>query len=207
MGKLLIKNFLVLFFVIVGIKKIFSQPKYEYKLRYVTIDTIKDIIYLKVGVLIKNNSCLANKKIPYPMFVPHLRTRKLDSFAYTPTEQYFGNISLYIIDSVGTKFYLHEASMDCGRDYSTYANNKYITLSNNDSTLIELFIKYKYLNTINRKLLTPNNCYSDGYFYEKLRSGNKKRNIYKNIISGSTLIHNEFKFRNTIYYGSSILLN
>jgi len=182
-----------------------TKPKYSYSLKYVNIDTIKDVVYLKVGVLVKQNSCFGSRKIPYPVFVPHLRTNELDSFAYTTTKKLISNFSLYIIDSTGTKFYLHPAFVDCGSDFPTLVN-KYIYLKNNDSTLIELLIDYKYLNTKTKNQLKSNNCYKDGRFYEKIRLGDKKINAFENIVIGSTIIHNEFKYKNNIYYGSSAII-
>lgn len=182
-----------------------TKPNYSYSLKYVNIDTIKDVVYLKVGVLVKQNSCFGGRKIPYPEFVSHIRTTEFDSFAYTPTKENYGNISLYIVDSIGAKYYLHAAFVDCGRDLPSFFN-KFIYLKKNTSTLIELFIDYKLLNTKIKNQLKSNNCYKDGRFYEKIRWGDTKINDYKKIVIGSTVIHNEFKYKNTIYYGSSAII-
>jgi hypothetical protein len=182
-----------------------TKPKYSYSLKYINIDTIKDVVYLKVGVLVKQNSCFGSRKIPYPVFVTHLRTEEIDSFAYTSNKNLISNLSLYILDSNGTKFYLHPAFVDCGSDFPTLVN-KYIYLKNNDSTLIELLIDYKYLNNKTKNQLKSINCYKDGRFYEKIKLGDTKINDYKKIVIGSTVIYNEFKCKNTIYYGSSAII-
>jgi len=182
-----------------------TKPKYSYSLKYVNIDTIKDVVYFKVGVLVKQNSCFGSRKIPYPVFVTHLRTKEIDSFAYTPNKNLISNLSLYILDSNGTKFYLHPAFVDCGRDFPSFFN-KYIYLKKNTSTLIELLIDYKYLNANTKNQSKRNNCYVEGRFYEKIKLGDTKINDYKKIVIGSTVIHNEFKYKNIIYYGSSVII-